>query len=200
MAEPRKIQNSDSRRFWSTIVIWNSEIRNIPKKILPHMALGVNLLKMTLMKKKWSSCSRITQIMHTCRLHFCRDKDRPNVGCWVQCMEQSKKKKRKKMNVVHGQHWTCIYKNMFYLCLLTIGVWFIDWLFATIVSCICLQLTFYIGFIWVKELEIKKKKSRFWSWFVGNLDYRKTSSLPGCVTDTIFTFLCLNVKDLFKIV
>lgn len=54
--------------------------------------------------------------------------------------------------------WTCIYKNMFYLYLLAIGGWFIDWLFATIVSCICLQLTFYVGFIWVKELEIKKKK------------------------------------------
>lgn len=96
-----------------------------------------------------------------------------------------------------------IYKNMFYLYLLTTGGWFIDGLFAAIVLCIHLQLTFNLGFIWVREFRrLNNNNKRFWSvkcWLVGNLDYRKTSSIPGSVTGTIFTFLCLNVKDLFKI-
>lgn len=80
-----------------------------------------------------------------------------------------------KKNVVHGQHLTYIYKNIFYLYLWPTGGWFINWRFATIVSCTCLPLTCYLDLIWVRELGRfkKKKKSRFWSadlweiWIIG---------------------------------
>lgn len=110
--------------------------------------------------------------------------------------------KLKKENIARWQYLSCIYKNVFYLCLSTTVDWFIDWHCHHAVSCFHLQHTLYFVFICTRGPgRLKKKKFQTLKcWFVGNLDYRKTSSIPGLKTGTIFMFLCLNIEDLLEVV
>lgn len=105
-----------------------------------------------------------------------------------------------KENIAHWQYLSCICKNVFYLCLLTTVDWFIDWHCHHKVSCFHFPLTLYLVFIFTRGPGRFKKFQTLKCWFVGNLDYRKTSSMPGLKTGTIFMFLCLNIEDLFEVV
>lgn len=67
-------------------------------------------------------------------------------------------------------------------------------------SCFHLQLTLNLVFIWTRGPGKLKNLQTLKCWFVGNLDYRKSSSLPAPMTGTIFMFLCLNIEHLFEIV